>query len=102
VFPTYSDPWGLVVNEAMACSLPIVASQVAGCVPDLLQDGWNGFAVQPRDVEGLVGSMQLLFYDPESARRMGSRSFQRIHDYTPEKCAAGIVQALAFVSGEPA
>jgi glycosyltransferase involved in cell wall biosynthesis len=102
VFPTYSDPWGLVVNEAMACSLPIVASQVAGCVPDLLQDGWNGFGVQPRDVEGIVRSMQLLFDDPESARQMGSRSFQRIQDYTPEKCAAGIVQALAFVSGEPA
>lgn len=102
VFPTYSDPWGLVVNEAMACSLPILASQVAGCVPDLLQDGWNGFAVQPRDVEGLVRSMQRLFDDPKSARRMGSRSFQRIQEYTPEKCAAGIVQALAFVSGEPA
>ena len=95
VFPTYSDPWGLVVNEAMACGLPIVASQVAGCVPDLLRDGWNGFAVQPRDVEGLVRSMQWLFDDPESARRMGSRSFQRIQDYTPEKCAAGIGQALA-------
>ena len=102
VFPTYSDPWGLVVNEAMACSLPIVASEVAGCVPDLLQDGWNGFAVQPRDVEGLVSAMQFLFDDPESARRMGGRSFQRIQEYTPEKCAAGIVQALAFVSGEPA
>jgi glycosyltransferase involved in cell wall biosynthesis len=102
VFPTYSDPWGLVVNEAMACSLPIVASQVAGCVPDLLQDGLNGFAVRPRDVEGLVRSMQVLYDDPESARRMGSRSFQRVQEYTPEKCAAGIVQALAFVSGEPA
>jgi glycosyltransferase involved in cell wall biosynthesis len=102
VFPTHSDPWGLVVNEAMACSLPIVASQVAGCVPDLLQDGWNGFAVQPREVEGLVRSMKILFDDPELARQMGSRSFQRIQDYTPERCAAGIVQALAFVSGEPA
>jgi 1,2-diacylglycerol 3-alpha-glucosyltransferase len=102
VFPTYSDTWGLVVNEAMASSLPIVASQVAGCVPDLLQDGWNGFAVRPRDVEGLVYSMQVLFDDPESARRMGSRSFQRVQEYTPEKCAGGIVQALAFVSGDPA
>jgi hypothetical protein len=46
--------------------------------------------------------MQSLFDDPELARQMGSRSFQRIQEYTPEKCAAGIVQALAFVSGEPA
>jgi glycosyltransferase involved in cell wall biosynthesis len=99
VFPTYSDTWGLVVNEGMACALPIVASQVAGCVPDLLEDGWNGFAVRPREVEGLVRAMQVLSNDPESARRMGSRSFQRIQDYTPEACAAGIVQALKVVSG---
>jgi len=99
VFPTYSDPWGLVVNEAMACSLPIVASQVAGCAPDLLQDGSNGFAVRPRDVEGLVHSMGKLFEDPELARLMGSRSFQRVQEYTPETCAAGIVQALEFVLG---
>ncbi len=46
--------------------------------------------------------MQVLLDDPESARRMGSRSFQRIQEYTPEKCAAGIVQALAFVSGDSA
>jgi glycosyltransferase involved in cell wall biosynthesis len=102
LFPTYSDPWGLVVNEAMACSLPIIASEVAGCVPDLLQDRWNGFVVRPRDVEGLVKAMRALFDDPESARRMGSRGFQRIQEFTPEKCAAGIVQALTFVSGASA
>jgi glycosyltransferase involved in cell wall biosynthesis len=99
VFPTYHDPWGLVVNEAMACSLPIIGSQVAGCVPDLLQDGWNGFVVRPREVEGLVRAMQVLFDDPESARQMGGMSFQRIQEYTPEACAAGMAQALAFVSG---
>jgi glycosyltransferase involved in cell wall biosynthesis len=99
VFPTYSDTWGLVVNEAMACSLPIIASQVAGCVPDLLEDGWNGFAVRPREVEGLVRAMQVLCNDQESARQMGSRSFQRIQEYTPQACAAGIVRALKAVSG---
>jgi glycosyltransferase involved in cell wall biosynthesis len=97
VFPTHSDPWGLVVNEAMACSLPIVASQVAGCTPDLVQDGWNGFAVRPCDVEGLGRSMKILFDDRESAREMGGRSFLRIQEFTPEKCAAGIVPVLGFV-----
>src|SRR5205085_9708253 len=35
VFPTYSDPWGLVVNEAMACGLTVIASNAASCVADL-------------------------------------------------------------------
>jgi len=99
VFPTYTDTWGLVVNEAMACSLPVIVSEVAGCVPDLLQDGWNGFTVRPRDVEGLTRSMKMLCDDPESVRRMSSRSFQRIQEFTPEICAAGMVQALQFVFG---
>jgi glycosyltransferase involved in cell wall biosynthesis len=102
VFPTYSDTWGLVVNEAMACSLPIIASDVAGCVPDLVQDGWNGFVVRPHDVEGLVRAMKSMLDDPESARQMRRRSEQRVQEYTPETWAAGIVQALAFVCGESA
>ena len=99
VFPTHSDTWGLVVNEAMACGLPILASQVAGCVPDLVQDGWNGFVVRPRDVEGLMRAMKTLCADAESQQQMGARSFQRIQGYTPEECAAGIAHALASVSG---
>lgn len=102
VFPTYSDPWGLVVNEAMACGLPIIASDVAGCIPDLVQDGWNGFVVRPHDVEGLVRAMKSVLDDPESARQMGSRSEQRVQEYTPETWAEGIVQALAVVCGESA
>ena len=102
VFPTYSDTWGLVVNEAMACGLPIIASDVAGCVPDLVQDGWNGFVVRPHEVEGLVRAMKSMLDDPESARQMGRHSEQRVQEYTPETWAAGIVQALAFVCGESA
>jgi 1,2-diacylglycerol 3-alpha-glucosyltransferase len=100
VFPTYSDPWGLVVNEAMACGLPIIASDVAGCVPDLVQDGWNGFVIRPHDVEALVCAMQAMVDDPESARQMRSHSQQRIQGYTSETWAAGIVQALASVRGD--
>ena len=45
VLPTHSDPWGLVVNEAMACGLPIVVTDVAGCSDDLVKDGWNGYVI---------------------------------------------------------
>lgn len=96
VFPTYTDTWGLVVNEAMSCGLPVIASEVAGCVPDLVEDGWNGFVVPPRAVESLARTMQMLVRQPELAAQMRSRSVQRIQAYTPEAWADGLMQAVAF------
>ena len=46
VLPTYNDSWGLVVNEAMACGLPIIVTNAAGCYFDLVKN--NGFVVQNR------------------------------------------------------
>ena len=57
VFPTHTDPWGLVVNEAMSCALPIICSNVAGCAEDLVSDGWNGRVVPVRDVVQLASAM---------------------------------------------
>ena len=93
VFPTHTDPWGLVVNEAMACGLPVIASSVAGCTRDLVKDGWNGRVVRPGDVRALAGAMQSLA-SKELSAKMGQNSYQRIQGYSPEACAAGFAQAL--------
>src|SRR5579884_1024478 len=50
VLPTHSDTWGLVVNEAMACGLPIITTDVAGCADDLIIEDWNGRIVPVKDV----------------------------------------------------
>ena len=94
VFPTHSDPWGLVVNEAMACGLPIIASSAAGCVADLVQDGWNGCVVSPGNVEELALAMTTLASDENLRSTMGERSRQRIAAYSPQACAAGIARAV--------
>ena len=93
VFPTHSDPWGLVVNEAMACSLPIVCSSAAGCAEDLVSDGWNGRVVSPREVAQLATAMEELACDAGMRSSMGRHSRQRIEQYSPQICAAGIAEA---------
>jgi glycosyltransferase involved in cell wall biosynthesis len=93
VFPTLSDPWGLVVNEAMACKLPVIASQAAGCTADLIQDGWNGFTFVPGDVSQLATLMKRLAGETEQTNEMGTRSYERIQQYSPEICANGIAMA---------
>jgi glycosyltransferase involved in cell wall biosynthesis len=94
VFPTHSDPWGLVVNEAMACGLPIISSDVAGCVADLVEDRWNGRVAGASDVQSLSHAMEELATNPEARRQMGQRSRERILHYSPGACAAGIASAV--------
>jgi glycosyltransferase involved in cell wall biosynthesis len=93
VLPTHSDPWGLVVNEAMACGLPIIVSSVAGCSADLVEDGWNGYVVPPRDSRKLSLAIGALLRQPELRQRMSARSSERIRNYSPEACADGLAAA---------
>ncbi len=93
VFPSHSDTWGLVVNEAMACGLPVISSDAAGCAADLVQDHWNGRVVGRGDVIQLASALEELGRDSALRTRMGNHSRERILRYSPAACAAGIAQA---------
>jgi glycosyltransferase involved in cell wall biosynthesis len=99
VFPTYTDPWGLVVNEAMACGLPIIASSVAGAVDDLVQDHWNGVVVSQKDPAQLAQAMDQLARHPEMRWQMGQNSLSKIREYSPQACASGIANAARIGGG---
>jgi 1,2-diacylglycerol 3-alpha-glucosyltransferase len=94
VFPTHTDTWGLVVNEAMACGLPVISSDAAGCVADLVGSGWNGRVVSAGDVGQLSSAMGELARDAELRLLMGGRSRERIQQYSPEAWAAGMATAV--------
>jgi glycosyltransferase involved in cell wall biosynthesis len=94
VFPTYTDPWGLVVNEALACGLPVISSSVAGCVADLIEDGWNGRVVAVGDVGRLVFAMTELANNFELRALMGQRSLERSKQFSPEAWALGVANAV--------
>lgn len=94
VLPTYSDTWGLVVNEAMACGLPVIVSHVAGCAADLVTENWNGILVAPRDVSSLASAMEQIAMRPSLRAAMGANSLQRICHYSAKEWSRGICQAV--------
>ncbi|MGB9234769.1 MAG: glycosyltransferase family 4 protein [Terriglobales bacterium] len=100
VLPTHSDTWGLVVNEAMACSLPIVVTSVAGCAADLVEDEWNGYVVLPRNPRALKVAIERLLLNPELRPQMSVRSCERIRNYSPEACAAGLAAVALSAGGQ--
>ena len=94
VFPTFSDTWGLVINEAMACGLPVIASSVAGAAAELVQDGWNGRVVPPGELDGLVSAMRQLAEDPIVRQRMAANSMEQIARYSARAWADGFALAV--------
>jgi len=98
VLPTHSDPWGLVVNEAMTCGLPIIVSNVAGCSADLVKDGWNGYVVPFQDSDKLSAAIDSVVRHRELRQQMSARSLERIQDYSPEACADGLAAAANYAS----
>ena len=63
VLPSYDEPWGLVVNEAMAAGLPVIVSDECGCSMDLIDPGKNGYVFKAGDVEELTEKIDLVFYN---------------------------------------
>lgn len=75
VVPSRSDGSPLVVCEAMAAGIPVVASRVGG-LPDLVAHGDSGLLVEPDDPEGLARTLVRLLRDPAAAQALGRRGRQ--------------------------
>src|SRR2546426_504852 len=77
--------------EAMACSLPCVATRVGGNA-EALQDGQNGFLVEPEDASATADRILTLLRRPEWARRMGHAARQAVEEkFTQEAMMKNLV-----------
>lgn len=97
VLPSISEPWGLVVNEALASELPVIVSNRCGCFPDIVRDGVNGFSFDPEDEHDLSQKMAMFAEGKADAELMGQSSREILADYTPRKIAAVYYEAINFV-----
>jgi glycosyltransferase involved in cell wall biosynthesis len=75
IHPAVEEPWGLVINEAMASGLPVISSANVGAAEELVDDGVNGWRFDPADVNVLADLMlSLSSQRPENLESMGAAS----------------------------
>ncbi|HEU5117688.1 MAG TPA: glycosyltransferase family 4 protein, partial [Isosphaeraceae bacterium] len=104
VLPSVSEPWGLVVNEAAACGLPLLVSDRAGCAQTLVPDppGTTGLRFDPWDVEAMTASLAWLsIVSPEERSRLGRCSASVVAQWGPDRFARGMVEAISLARQVP-
>lgn len=98
VLPSWSEPWGLVVNEAMVCGLPVIVSERCGCVTDLLHSGQNGFVFDPARPAQLTQHLVQFMDASVDTGRMGQLAQQIIAPYAPEAVAQEMLNGFRKIT----
>jgi glycosyltransferase involved in cell wall biosynthesis len=99
VLPSRFEPWGLVVNEAMASGLPCVVSDAVGCREDLVTPGETALVFPSGDAEALAEAVGRLAGDAPMRRRIGVAAQTRMQDWSMGTYAASVAEAVALARG---
>lgn len=105
IVPSRSEPWGLVVNEAMASALPVLVSSACGCTDDLVRHGHNGFVIDPTNVKELTELVRFIDAQPQRVRQLGRNAHADIGawglDHFAAQCWGAAKAAVATGPSRP-
>jgi glycosyltransferase involved in cell wall biosynthesis len=97
---TFTEPWGLVTNEAMHQGAPVLATDAVGAAAGgLVRDGRNGLVMRASDENELAARIRLIVRNPELRAQLGAAARDDVSAYTPEAWAAGVRSALNAIPG---
>lgn len=97
VLPSYSEPWGLVVNESLSFGCPAIVSSRCGCVPELIIEGETGYSYSWESARDLVDR---LLRAPERFKEVTSTArncIEQVSGFTPLAAAQGILEGAAKI-----
>lgn len=101
VLPSTEEVWGLVLNEAMACGLPVITTDKVGASVDLIKEGVNGYVVEAKNVERLYQAMKKILSNPELKQSMGNKSQQIINDgFRLEDAKQGFANTIDYIASK--
>ncbi|MGI9319004.1 MAG: glycosyltransferase family 4 protein [bacterium] len=90
----YGETWGLVVNEAMNFSLPVVVSDRVGCGADLVREGQTGYRYSFGQPAQLAAILEKVCHSESDRRKLGEGAKHRIQQYSMEVATRGLLNAI--------
>lgn len=91
---TRGDIWGLVVNEAMSYSLPVITTNRCIAGLELVQNDINGYIVDYTDTELIYNKINVILGNSSLAKSMSENSFKKVKDYTIEKMCSRHIEIM--------
>lgn len=81
LFPTLEDVWGVAPLEAMSLGKPVICSKYAG-IKEIVEDGVNGFVVDPLNIEELALTMKKFIENPSLIKKLGKNAEKKIDEFS--------------------
>ena len=95
VLPSFNETWGIVVNEAMCFSLPLIVSDQVGSTMDMLKEGYNGFLFPSGDAGALAESiLKMTRLSKETQKEMAAGSLELIQKWISRDLGESLVNYI--------
>lgn len=95
IHPAFEEPWGLVINEAMAAGLPVLSGDNVGAAEELIEEGKSGWTFDATDLGAMAAAMARLATLSEADRlAMGARAAARLEECCPTRAFGSGIRRL--------
>ncbi len=94
VLPSLEETWGLVINEAMASALPVIATRRVGSAGDLIKDGKNGYVIPEKNYKELESKLFKILSNDLVRKNMSKESSKIIKNFTPVQASDSFREAI--------
>jgi L-malate glycosyltransferase len=92
LLPSWEEPFGRALIEAMALCVPVIATDVGG-PGEIIEDGREGYLLPPREPAAWAGAIERIVESPERAREMGRAGRRRVQEaFTVERHVAATLE----------
>jgi glycosyltransferase involved in cell wall biosynthesis len=96
ILPSLVEPWGLVVNEALAAGLPVIVSERCGCSLDLVKEGVNGYTIDPNDSGQIASAIEKVLTELDR-KEAAAEAGQLTEQWSFEGSRASFTELLEYV-----